>query len=117
MSSWLLEKHVRFWSFLWSSCEQRHLSAAELLAGCLYRTNMTACEAIKCKDIPVLETSLQIMREKVPESFKQIVKEAEKLDIEPPIVPRWRRLPRRIDNGSGTTRFTPPQQCLTTQRT
>jgi len=36
-------------------------------------------------------------RAKAPENFKQIAKEAEKLDIEPPVVPRWRRLPRRIE--------------------
>jgi len=59
--------------------------AAEVLAAGLQRTDMIACEAIKCKDI--FKTSLQTMREKPSECFKQIVKEAEKLDIEPSVVP------------------------------
>jgi len=51
---------------------------------------MTACEAVKCKDN--LKTSLQTIREKAPECFKQTVNEAERLDIESPVVTHWRRL-------------------------
>jgi len=32
------------------------------------------------------------------------------LNIEPLVVPRWRRLLRRIINGSDNTKFTSPQQ-------
>ena len=42
-------------------------SAAEVLAAGLQMSNMTACEAIKCKDN--LKTSLHTTREKSPESF------------------------------------------------
>jgi len=65
--------------FSWSSCGQKIFSSAEVLhealAAGLLRTNMTACEVIKPKDIP--KTSLQTMRDKAPEFFKKIVKEAE----------------------------------------
>ena len=86
-------------------------SAAEIVAAGLQRTDMIACEAMKCTDI--FKTSLQTMRGTVPKCFKQIVKEAEKWVIEPPVVPYWRRRPRSIDNGSDNTRFTSLQQFVT----
>jgi len=101
VSVWLVEKHVRFWSFLGLHMGKEIFSTAEVLAAGLLRTNMTACEAIKCKDV-----------------FKKVCrlreKKLQKLDIEPD-VPRWRGLPGRIDNGSDNTRFTSTQQCFTTQ--
>jgi len=52
------------------------------------------------------------MREKAPEVFKQIVKEAEKLDAEVPVVPHWRKATQDWQC-SENTRFTSPQQFLT----
>ena len=42
ISSWLVEKHVRFWSFLGLHACKEIFSAAEVLAAGLQRTNMTA---------------------------------------------------------------------------
>jgi len=36
-----------------------------------------------------------------------------KSDVEPPVVPRWKRLPRRIGNSSDNTKFASPQQFFT----
>ena len=88
-------------------------SATELLAAGLQKKDISAGDAMKIKD--VLKESLNGMRENSDDLFSYVVKQGDKFGIDPPALPRWRRIPRRLDDGSENTRFTTPEQYFRVQ--
>ena len=89
-------------------------SATELLATSLQRHDMSAGDAIQSKD--VLKKCLQTMRENASTFFQQVERESKVFEVDPPVLPPWRKMPRRFDSGTdNNARFTSPQQFFTTQ--
>ena len=56
------------------------------------------------------------MRENASTLFQQVEKESEVFEVDPPVLSRWRKMPRRFDGGTdNNARFTSPQQFFTMQ--